>query len=163
MRAPVHQHTDYGCRVIAASLILTAYWSGRTAHSEFSWLKSRERNQWMGCCCTEAKKGPNRSCEARGFRLPLSHSVTIAFSHLFSLSLSRQDTFSFILYSTCTVNNTWVFFSSQTVGYRKPQLKQPPCLLSTCLHRWVQMDTKPQTWQHNRNFSIYGCQSKFLI
>lgn len=42
MLPPIHQHTGYGYRVIAASLILTAYWSGGTAHSEFSQLKRRE-------------------------------------------------------------------------------------------------------------------------
>lgn len=45
----------------------------------------------MGCC-TKAEKAANHSCEAGGLHLPLSHSVTIALSHLFSVSLSFQST-----------------------------------------------------------------------
>lgn len=87
MLPPIHQHTGYGYRVIAASLILTAYWSGRTAHSEFSQLKRRERSCCMDCC-TVAKKGP---C--------IPKSVTITLFYLFSLSLFRQDIFLYLLTS----------------------------------------------------------------
>lgn len=67
--------------VVAASLILTSHWSSGTAHTEFSWLKLTERNHWMGCC-TEEKKEPNCSCEAR-----VSFCHYCSFSSLFSFTL----------------------------------------------------------------------------
>lgn len=115
--------------VVAASLILTSYWSSGTAHAEFSWLKLTERNQWMGCC-TEEKKEPNCSCEAG-----VSFCHYCSFSSLFSFTLQALHSF-FFLYSTFTVKWTWVFFRSQTDGRRNPQPQQPP---STSQHLLSQM------------------------
>lgn len=140
--------------VVAASLILTSYWSSGTAHAEFSWLKLTERNQWMGCC-TEEKKEPNCSCEAG-----VSFCHYCSFSSLFSFTL--QALHSFFFCTQPSLLNELEF--SSALRLMDVEIHSPNSLLlllSTYFHRWVQMDTKPQTGQYWNFFFLWLSEQVF--
>lgn len=147
MLLTVHQQTGYGCRIIAAFLIVTAFWSGWATHSEFS-----QKGRRGADCRTEAKKGPS-SCNS----LQSCHCC----SCLFLFSLTPKRGFLFVLYSTATCTSLRSGFSS-TLRAVSVAL-QPSSVLSCSVHRWMQMDTKLQTRQPHRNFSIHSCESELLI
>lgn len=138
---------------MAASLIVTAYWSGRTAHTEFSWLKRTEREGNKPHWSKERTKSAQVKLEASVSPcLVLSPSLSLI-SCLFHSPGEAQF---FTQWQPAPL--TIIQVSLKTVcRYITASFSSQHFLF----HRWVQMDTKKTQTRQQELFYLWSSEQVF--